>query len=117
TVTKHLHAGGDQELVRSGREPLLLDLFADKNANRFGTHFHRQWFIFDQLVISPGMLDDRGWSCDPDSVSTVRTTLKERPHGQAVPWSFGTEHDRKSSGQRGYSDHLPVTVKLRVAAE
>jgi endonuclease/exonuclease/phosphatase family metal-dependent hydrolase len=115
TVTKHLHASGDQELVRSGREPVLLDLFADRSASQFGTHYHKHWFIFDHLVVSPGMLDPRGWSCDPNSVMTIHTTLKERAHGEAIPWSFGTEHDRKSTGQRGYSDHLPVTVKLRVA--
>jgi hypothetical protein len=98
--------------VREAREPVLLDLLGGKDANRFGTHYHNRWFSFDQIVVSPGLLDDQGWTCDVDSVTTVRTTQR-RGDRLGRPWSFGGP----KHGERGYSDHFPVTVKLRVQGE
>jgi endonuclease/exonuclease/phosphatase family metal-dependent hydrolase len=113
SVTEHLHASGDRRAVSSSvAEPLLLDLFLGKEPDRFGTHyFHRQWFIFDQIVVSPGMLDNQGWSCDPDSVQTIRS-LARPGDPQHHPWRFGNEHDRHR--ERGFSDHFPVAVRLSV---
>jgi endonuclease/exonuclease/phosphatase family metal-dependent hydrolase len=110
SVVKSLHATGDRQAVRkSGAEPKLLNLFARKDADEgFGTHYYRRWFIFDQIIVSPGMLDARGWSCDPDTARTVQNLTADK-HGH--PWRFGGE-DTKS---RGYSDHFPVTVQLQVA--
>jgi endonuclease/exonuclease/phosphatase family metal-dependent hydrolase len=113
SVTQHLHATGDVDAVRhSSRDrPLLLNLFAGKDPAHFGTLYYdkeQRWFIFDQIVVSPGMLDNEGWSCDPESARTVNDLTADR-HGH--PWSFGKEHSR---GPRGYSDHFPVTVRLRV---
>jgi endonuclease/exonuclease/phosphatase family metal-dependent hydrolase len=67
SVVQHLHATGDLALVRKGGdEPHLYNLFAkrwERNNNEAGTHFHRgKFFIFDQIVISPGMLKKQGWS-------------------------------------------------------
>jgi endonuclease/exonuclease/phosphatase family metal-dependent hydrolase len=116
SVTRHLHAVGDREKVlQATNPPLLLNLMADKDPRDFGTHYAQdrrdgagEWYIFDQIVVSPGMLDDRGWSCVPDSVRTVRDLTAD---AHARPWRFGNSHFR---GKRGYSDHFPVTVKLRL---
>ena len=89
--------------------PALLDLFADKDPNHFGTHYHNRWFIFDHLVVSPGLLDDRGWTCETGSATAVRTLT--RPGDRlGRPWKFGTS----AHTDGGYSDHFPVTVKLSV---
>jgi endonuclease/exonuclease/phosphatase family metal-dependent hydrolase len=112
SVTDHLHATGDIQAVLEFRpEPLLFNLFADKNPSAgFGTHhFGKQWFIFDQIVVSPGLLDSEGWSCDPQSVRTINNLVKPGDR-YGRPWRFGNEHER---GTRGYSDHFPVTVRLR----
>jgi endonuclease/exonuclease/phosphatase family metal-dependent hydrolase len=110
SVTKHLHAVGREEFNRHGSEPLLLDLFADRVGGHVGTHFyHGKWLCFDQICVSPGLLDDEGWSCDPQSariVNDLTADEKGRPH------RFGDERDRFA---RGWSDHFPVTVRLRVA--
>jgi endonuclease/exonuclease/phosphatase family metal-dependent hydrolase len=112
SVTQHLHAIGDREAVLAAHdEPLLLDLMADKDPREFGTHYHaRKWYIFDQIVVSPGLLDDEGWTVEPDSVRVVNTLVKPNDH-QHRPWAFGNERER---APRGYSDHFPVTVELRV---
>jgi endonuclease/exonuclease/phosphatase family metal-dependent hydrolase len=110
-VVNHLHARGDSSSVRESREPLLLNLFAGKDPTRFGTHyFSRKWFIFDQIFVSPGLLDNKGWSCDLESVQTINTLVRPTDK-QHRPWRFGGEHEKL---ERGYSDHFPVTVRLRV---
>jgi endonuclease/exonuclease/phosphatase family metal-dependent hydrolase len=111
SVVDHLHATADRRFLTAGGAPRLLDLFGDKDAQAgFGTHYYRKWYIFDQIVVSPGLLDREGWSCDPDSAQTVNRLVRagDRHHH---PWRFGGEHDR---GERGYSDHFPVTVRLSV---
>lgn len=117
SVTDHLHATGDAEAVRrSGDEPRLLNLMAGKDPNRFGTHYFRHWLIFDQLIVSPGMLDAQGWSFDPGSVRTVKEAghpLYNPRDKVRRPWKFGGP--RTAKGSHGYSDHFPVTVQLKVA--
>jgi endonuclease/exonuclease/phosphatase family metal-dependent hydrolase len=108
SVTRFLHAHGDRESVLSIKaEPELLDLMAGKSAASFGTIFHKQLAIFDQIAISPGLLDDKGWTCDPESLRTINNLTADL-HGH--PMAFGNRHH----GERGTSDHFPVTVRLRV---
>ncbi len=114
SVVQHLRATGDLDLVRKGgEEPHLYDLFAkrwERNNNEAGTHFHRgKWFIFDQIVISPGMLKKQGWSWDEDHPAQI---VKKIADAKGRPTSFGNEKDKK---RRGASDHFPVTVRLHVA--
>jgi endonuclease/exonuclease/phosphatase family metal-dependent hydrolase len=113
SVVKHLHSTADMAAVKAARgEPVLYNLFADKDAaHGFGTHnYHGKWFIFDQILVSKGMLEGHGWTCDPASAQTFNS-LYRPGDAQKRPWRFGEEHEK---GQRGYSDHFPVTVKLRV---
>jgi endonuclease/exonuclease/phosphatase family metal-dependent hydrolase len=114
SVLKHLHATGDLALVRKGGdEPHLFNLFAkrwERNRNEVGTHFHRgKWFIFDQIVLSPGMLRKPGWSWDEGSPAQIVRKLAD---DKGRPLSFGTAKQNK---RRGASDHFPVTVRLHVA--
>jgi endonuclease/exonuclease/phosphatase family metal-dependent hydrolase len=122
SVAQNLHATGDIDKVRAGGDPpALLDLFANlwaKNKDkdkkeRVGTHFYRgQAYIFDHLVVSPGLLDDRGWKCE---VGTAHIWNKHKFVDKlGRPVRFGTERDKVPLDERGASDHLPVTVRLRV---
>jgi endonuclease/exonuclease/phosphatase family metal-dependent hydrolase len=111
-VVDHLHTTGDRTAVL--REPgrLLLNLMADKDPNGFGTiSFHGRMMIYDQIVVSRGMLDGIGWSCDTDSEATVNTLSRPGSRNR-VPWRFGNERD--NGFERGYSDHFPITVRLHV---
>jgi endonuclease/exonuclease/phosphatase family metal-dependent hydrolase len=112
SVTEHLHATGDIQAVRTGNGSHLLNLFAEKEiAKGVGTHYYSgHWYLFDQLVVSPGLLDDQGWSCVPKSARIVSSLVRPGDRQQR-PWRFGNEHDRS---ERGFSDHFPVTVRLSV---
>jgi endonuclease/exonuclease/phosphatase family metal-dependent hydrolase len=113
SVRDYLHAVGDPARVRAdGAEPLLLDLFANVHRETSGTLWHRgKWNVFDQIVVSPGMLDNRRWGCDPDSARIVNDLTADR---RGHPMDFGDERDRVPLEERGYSDHFPVTLRLRV---
>jgi endonuclease/exonuclease/phosphatase family metal-dependent hydrolase len=117
SVTEHLHATGNRDRVLAdGDPPALYDLFANlwtkvKGERTVGTHFYRgRNYIFDQIVVSPGLLDNKGWTCETDSVHIVKEMADRKGH----PLPFGTEREKMPLTSRGASDHFPVTVKLRV---
>ena len=110
SVVNHLHSTGDAALVRAGNPLKLFNVFADKDPQEFGTHYYKKWHIFDQVLLSPGLLDNKGWSCDPQSMH-VFNDLHQAKDKKKRPWRFGGAHEK---GERGYSDHFPVMVKLRI---
>jgi hypothetical protein len=133
SVTEHLHAVADPgEVLASARgpEPKLLDLFGKLwQENRWGgtagTHYYRgKNFIFDQIVVSPGLLDNQGWECAIDTAKVHIDPLmvrlnKHRVDGVVqriqVPKPFGGPHEKIPLSERGVSDHFPVTVRLTLA--
>jgi endonuclease/exonuclease/phosphatase family metal-dependent hydrolase len=111
SVTEHLHAIGDLTRVRRSREPLLFNLFARARKEGEASHYYgKKAFVFDQICVSPGLLDRRGWWCDVKSAQIV----KQIADRQGRPNRFGTPHDRRPYRARGASDHFPVTVRLAV---
>jgi endonuclease/exonuclease/phosphatase family metal-dependent hydrolase len=112
SVAEHLHATGDLARVKAGGDvPLLFDLFARAYDAGKPTHVYgSKKYVFDHVCVSPGMLDDVGWSCDVDS-ATIVTSFADR---RGAPNRFGGEHDKRPFSARGASDHFPVTVRLRV---
>ncbi|MBL8796582.1 MAG: endonuclease/exonuclease/phosphatase family protein [Planctomycetia bacterium] len=116
SITGHLRGVSDAKRVRqsTATEPLLFNLLADKDPKAgFGTlMYQNKWYTYDQILVSPGMLNGAGWQCVPESVQVVNNLA--RPGDKLRrPWRFGEE---KYEGERGYSDHLPVTVRLKVQA-
>ena len=111
-----LHAGGDALKVKAATtNPLLLDLFAGKAPDKFGTLFYNgKPMIYDHICVSKGMLDEAGWSCDPTSVQTVTDGLRRPGATRREPWRFDAPDRKIKDSDRGFSDHFPVTVKLKV---
>lgn len=110
SVSQNLRATGDVAAVRAGDPFRLYNLFAGKDAKEFGTHYYRSWHIFDQVAVSPGMLDSKGWACDPQSAHVMNNLHRPKDKNKR-PWRFGSENEK---GDRGYSDHFPVLVRLRL---
>ena len=78
SVRKHLHAAGNRdEVLRSGKDaPLLYNLMDDKDPVRFGTHYYHHLLIFDQIAISPGLMDEQGWTCRTDTLQTINSLTR-----------------------------------------
>jgi len=129
SVRDHLHATGDLAQVKVGGDPpLLYDVFANlwaenkgkEEKERIGTHFYRgRPYIFDHLVVSPGMVNGKGgWQCQVETAQIIAHKdrfVVPRGRNKGHPLAFGTEKEKVPLSERGVSDHLPVTVRLKLA--
>ena len=111
-----LHVSNNLDEVRNAMpEFRLLDLVTllPTDGGVKGTIYgKRKWSTFDHICISRGLLDDRGWSCDVTSAAIFAPKQLRYPgrHGNGQPFRFGDAHTQ----ERGFSDHFPLTVRLRV---
>lgn len=115
-VANVLHVSGDRAAVTAAARPArLLGLLSGKPLDRFSTLYYdrdRTHSIFDQVAVSPGMLDATGWGCDPDTVAVPTDGMSRAGKVARRPWRFGDRNDK--AVERGYADHFPVTVNLRL---
>jgi endonuclease/exonuclease/phosphatase family metal-dependent hydrolase len=112
SLTDVLGAFGDR--ARLAGPPAFLNLMAGKDPSRYGTLWYSgRPLIYDQMCVSPGLLDAAGWGCDPESVRAESQGLLRVGSTRREPWRFGDPKNPPTGG-RGYSDHLPVSVRLRV---
>ena len=116
SLIEHLHAIGSVEQVR--REltqdgPFhLLDLAANLDPETQGTYFYNgRWQVLDHIVVSPGLLDPRGWLVLPETLQTENGP-ELRIGRTRHPWRFGGP---TSQQPRGTSDHFALTVRLRAS--
>jgi endonuclease/exonuclease/phosphatase family metal-dependent hydrolase len=111
-VVRNLHATGDVKAVLEFRgDPPLFNPFVEKQKKRdYGTHFAMgEWYWFDQVCLSPALLEGDGWSYRNNSDRIIRKfEFRGRPD------RFGGPADRRPWRNRGASDHFPVTVEFRV---
>jgi len=114
SVARNLNVTGDAALVTPhAAPPRLFGVLSGKSPGRFGTYYYDRPQIYDQVALSPGMLDELGWSYVPNSVQVPTDGLTRSGSFVRRPWRFGSPRDDAQG--RGYSDHFPVLVTLRVA--
>jgi hypothetical protein len=118
-IFKGLGAIGDAAKVKPTKdEPFLLNLMNGKDPKNYGTLWYNgKPLIYDHICVSPGMLDEKGWSVDPKSIATVTDGLMKKGATRREPWRFGNPDDKTKDADRGYADHFPVVVKLKVEAK
>jgi endonuclease/exonuclease/phosphatase family metal-dependent hydrolase len=122
SVTQNLHGTGDLDRVKAnGDPPLLYDVFAnlwaEKKREGVGSHYYRgRAILFDQIVVSPGMVNGKGgWQCLVETATIVQHRfVVPRGRNKGRPVAFGNEKEKVALSERGVSDHLPVAVWLRV---
>ena len=112
SVTQHLRATEDAAAVKSGGdEPKLFNLMGSLWKNGSASIYNgAKPYLFDQICVSPGMLDNEGWSVVPDSAAVV----PQMALANGRPNRFGGAKDKRPMSARGASDHFPVVVRLRV---
>lgn len=94
----------------------LYNLTSQKAAQGQGTFFHsyggkQAWRMYDQIIVSGSVLESTHIEYDADSLWIIQPDymLREggRSKGSPIPTYEGRDHYRG-----GYSDHLPIGVRL-----
>lgn len=116
-IAKGLGAIADKSKVKpTAEEPFFLNLLGGKDPNKFGTLFYGgKPLIYDHICVSPGMLDSKGWTVETESVSVPTEGLMRSGATKRQPWRFDSPKQDVKDAERGYSDHFPVLVRLKVA--
>lgn len=110
--------GDPNRLKPSATAPLLLNLMHGKDPAEYGTLWYNgKPLIYDHICVSAGMLDERGWSVEPQSVQTYTQGLVRAGATRREPWRFEHPNKEMRDADRGYADHFPVIVKLKVEAK
>ncbi len=90
-----------------GTRLVLYDAWYERPRTEWGSYVYRgRWQTLDHILLSAGLFDRRGLAYEPGSFRAVREPFLLDPRtGFPSRWS--------SSGTRkGYSDHLPLCVRL-----
>lgn len=100
-----------QILNAAGKNASLYNLMADAAYDGEGTIVHqREWYMFDQMMVSQNMLQSNGLSIKDNKAYVYRTDeiIYSYKNGGSKPNSTygGNEY------YGGFSDHLPVYLKL-----
>jgi hypothetical protein len=118
-VSKNLNASGEVKTVldwKKGDRPIFYNPFAElAQKGRATLYFGTEANVFDQIVVSPGMLEPGGWEYRNRSAEIIeRLTFFHRVTKTNRPDRFGGPDDRRTIERRGASDHFPVWMELRV---
>lgn len=113
SVTNYALGLKDSKQVRSkrSRKPYLLNLMWDLQNDANGTHYYSSWGMLDQILVNrPLLRSDSSLRLVADSCEIFRPSelLKS-----GKPRRFGRPSKRSSYDVEGYSDHLPVCVRIR----
>ncbi len=89
----------------------LYNLLYPKQEKGLGTTFHERWLLFDQIIVSGGLLlsDKIGFDTGDADIYNPRYLLHFDKKGNPSP---NRTYRRGYTG--GYSDHLPVFLKTRL---
>lgn len=91
-----------------GERCMLYDPWYEMEEPRRGSYFYQdEWLTVDHMLLSPGLFDTDGFSYRPESFAPVRLPFLLTAKGAPRKWTGLT-------GDRGYSDHLPLLLTLDV---
>jgi hypothetical protein len=113
SVRDDLRAIADPSLVLARANdptPYLLNLTAALRPSAGqGTYLYgRRWQVFDQIVVTPNLLDPTGWRVLPETLA-IAAPPGSRSGARRGPLRFVGPNQPEP---RGPSDHFPLTVRL-----
>lgn len=106
SVTVELDAHGDIDRLGDGQ---LYNPWVDDYRRGYGSlSYGGTWNLFDQVIVSQGLLDDEGWAFFDEQLTYDRSLMVRAGNYAEGPLrAYGG-----SRYQMGYSDHLPASVYL-----
>jgi endonuclease/exonuclease/phosphatase family metal-dependent hydrolase len=94
--------------LRGGALALYEPWYEVAASERGSYSYQHRWQTVDHMLLSAGLFDDRGYRYRPGSFRVVRLPFLLNADGTPKRWN-------RLSGQRGYSDHLPLLVTFDLA--
>ena len=108
SVREVLGSSFDRKAVRSHGDRLLYNCWSDVPAG--GSYAYRgNWERIDQILVSPALLGTRGFFLGPKAFGSFAI-----PHMFEVPGKKLYSTFEKGHYRGGYSDHLPLLLKINV---
>jgi endonuclease/exonuclease/phosphatase family metal-dependent hydrolase len=93
-------------LGATGDRLVLYEPWFETEKHGRGSYFYQgDWLTVDHILLSPGLLDSRGFVYRHGSFGPVKLDFLLAPGGAPKRWKGVT-------GPRGYSDHLPLVITL-----
>ncbi len=105
SITTYLGAGAANEAFEPKQ---LYNLALEPYMNGEGSYFYRQWDMFDQIMVSPSLIQAKKLKASGQQVVKYEWMLFYPRQSTARP-------NRSASGTKyfgGFSDHLPVMIRL-----
>jgi len=113
SIVDYALAQKDSSIVKSkrSRKPYLFNLMWSLQKDSSGTHYYDGWGMLDQILVNRSLLRNEGsLSLIADSCEIFKTPVMLKSE---KPRRFGRPSKTKSYDPNGYSDHLPVSVKIK----
>lgn len=87
----------------------LYNLLYPRHQRGLGSTYHKEWLLFDQIIVSGNLLTSNHIDCKPEYADVFNPSWLLYFGRSGIP-----KPDRTYSGKYvgGYSDHLPVYLKL-----
>jgi predicted extracellular nuclease len=107
SIARFLRASKNSDGLKPGQ---LYDSTASLAAAGGGTYvYDNKWELIDHMIISPGLLDNKGFSWQPQSTACVDfDEVYFQPHWQNAIKRPSASYSGTSFHKNGYSDHLAV---------
>ncbi len=114
SVGKALRTWSDPDDLHPG--VLLNTMWALHKDPTAGTYvYNNRWDVLDHIIVSPGLVDDRGLTWVRGSTRTIRHDYQMFvPRSKKSIPRPSRSYTGNSFHKNGFSDHLPIGCRLRV---
>ncbi|MBT3497086.1 MAG: endonuclease/exonuclease/phosphatase family protein [Candidatus Marinimicrobia bacterium] len=113
SVKKHLGASLDSSKL--GKNDIILwNVMEAFHRNPQGSTYKYggKDMVYDHLIVSPGLMDNRGWGLRPGSVSIFDGEKYRQHEGKYDGYPFRFWAGNRLLG--GYSDHMPIYLEIEL---
>lgn len=100
------------KVTNSRSSPRLFNLMAVEAARGVGSMYYSGPFLFDQILVSKGLIKSTSPMKVVDGSAMVETFPDMAYGSYTSPRRFGRPSRSSSYNQEGYSDHFPVSVRI-----
>lgn len=108
-----LSTNNKRKVMNSRTSPRLFNLMAVETGRGIGSIYHSGPHLFDQLLVSKGLIKSTSKLKIKDGTAVVETYPEMAYGSYKSPRRFGRPSRKSSYNIEGYSDHFPVSVILQ----